>query len=304
MFAERVTVFAIVSSVFLLIPAGELGQREHLLAAALLPYLILFAQRLDGRSASVTASVAAGMLAGLGCALKPRYGAVFVVLEGVGLLYGLRPWRVLPIAALATATAYAGLVVVVCPAYLQRAVPMALALYGATDVPMLDLLSDSALLIAGIMVAFGLLWLRRHEIRDRSLMLTLLVFAATSTVICFVDGKDWFYHRLPATIATVLALMLWIAAELRHASSPLRRLSVVGAVLTLAAFCFNSAQLMQPELVAAIEPRTTAVQRLEQIIKAEHARSYIAFSEWIALGFPVVNETGVVWASRFTRCGR
>jgi len=37
----------------------------------------------------------------------------------------------------------------------------------------------------------------------------------------------------------------------------------------------------------------------EHIIRAEHARTYIAFSEWIALGFPVVNETGVTWASRF-----
>src|ERR1700722_9046780 len=114
-FAERMTVFAIVSSVFLLIPAGELGQREHLLIAAFLPYLILFAQRLDGKPVPVAASVAAGMLAGLGCALKPRYGAVFAVLEGVGLLYGLRPWRVLPLAAVATAAGYAGLVALVCP---------------------------------------------------------------------------------------------------------------------------------------------------------------------------------------------
>ena len=49
----------------------------------------------------------------------------------------------------------------------------------------------------------------------------------------------------------------------------------------------------------AVEPQQTAVDRLEAIIRADHARTYIAFSEWIALGFPVVNETGVTWASRF-----
>jgi hypothetical protein len=38
---------------------------------------------------------------------------------------------------------------------------------------------------------------------------------------------------------------------------------------------------------------------LETILRTQHARTYIAFSEWIALGFPVVNETGVTWASRF-----
>jgi hypothetical protein len=64
-------------------------------------------------------------------------------------------------------------------------------------------------------------------------------------------------------------------------------------------FWTDSAQRLQPALIAAIQPRTTTVERLEAMIKAEHARTYIAFSEWIALGFPVVNETGVVWASRF-----
>jgi hypothetical protein len=28
-------------------------------------------------------------------------------------------------------------------------------------------------------------------------------------------------------------------------------------------------------------------------------RTYVAFSEWIGLGFPVVDDTGVTWASRF-----
>ena len=41
-------------------------------------------------------------------------------------------------------------------------------------------------------------------------MLTLVVFAATATVVCLVDGKNWYYHRLPATVTTVLALLLWI----------------------------------------------------------------------------------------------
>ena len=35
------------------------------------------------------------------------------------------------------------------------------------------------------------------------------------------------------------------------------------------------------------------------MIRRERTRSYIAFSQWIGLGFPVVNNTGVVWSSRF-----
>jgi hypothetical protein len=297
-FSDRLPVFALIGSVFLIVPAGDLGQREHLLAAAFLPYLVLFARRLEGGRASVVSLAVAGVLAGLGCALKPRYGAVFAVLECLALTRGLRPWRVMPIAAGATLLGYAGLVAIVCPAYLRRAVPLALALYGATDVPFLTLLSDSALLICGQLVAIALLWLRRRSLAEYSLMLTLVVFAATSTAICFVDGKDWYYHRLPATIITVLGLMLWGVSEtVRQRRSV--RLPLVIATFAVSVFCYTSIQRFEPSVEEAVEPQHTTQAHLEQIIRTEHARTYIAFSEWIALGFPVVNETGVVWASRF-----
>ena len=303
-FAQPLPVFAAIGSALLILPAADLGQREHLLVAAFLPYLVLFAQSLEARGASggsrasVVALLVAGGVAGLGCALKPRYGAVFAVLEGLAFTRGLRPWRVMPLAAGATLVLYAGLVAILCPAYLSRAVPMALALYGATDVPFLSLLAVSALLLSGQVVAIGLLWLRRRSLPDYTLMLTLLVFAATSTVVCFVDGKDWYYHRLPATVATVLALVLWTATELVQRRWVIRWPLVV-AGLAVSVFCASSIQRLEPEAVNAVEPAQTAVDRLERIIRTEHARTYLAFSEWIALGFPVVNETGVAWASRF-----
>ena len=40
--------FAAIGTVLLVVPAGDLGQREHLLVAAILPYLVLFARSLDG----------------------------------------------------------------------------------------------------------------------------------------------------------------------------------------------------------------------------------------------------------------
>ena len=288
-----------IGSALLILPAADLGQREHLLVAAFLPYLVLFARSLDAKGAtSVVTALAAGTLAGLGCALKPRYGAVFAVLECLALTRGMRPWRIMPLAAGVTIVSYAGLVAILCPAYLRHAVPMALALYGATNVPFLKLLVDSALLICGQAVAVGLLWLRRRSVTNYSLMLTLVIFAATSTVVCFVDGKDWYYHRLPATVATVLALLLWTATELVQWRWKIRW-PLIAAGIAVVAFCVTSIRQLVPEAIAAVQLEQTAVNRLEQIIRAEHARTYIAFSEWIALGFPVVNETGVIWASRF-----
>ena len=129
----------------------------------------------------------------------------------------------MPLVAAATMLAYAGLVALFCPAYLRRAVPLALALYGATDVPLRHLLADSLRLMVGQAVALLLWWNRRRRVPEGDLMLTLVVFAITSTAICFMDGKDWFYHRLPATVATVLALLCWAASALMHRSPATRR---------------------------------------------------------------------------------
>ena len=298
-FADRLPVFALIGSVLLIVPAADVGQREHLLAAAFLPYLVLFARRFEGGEASGPSLVVAGILAGLGCALKPRYGAVFAVLECLALTRGLRPWRVMPIAAGTTLLGYAGLVAILCPAYLRRAVPLALALYGATDAPFLGLLSDSAVLIAGQLVAAGLLWSRRRTLAEYSLMLTLLAFAATSTAICFIDGKNWYYHQLPATMTTILGLMLWCVSEIVRQRRSLVRLPFLIAAFAVFGFCFNTVRRLEPAVAQAVRPQHTTQAHLEDLIRTEHARTYVAFSEWIALGFPVVNETGVAWASRF-----
>ncbi len=304
LFANRMPVFAVIGGALLIVPAADLGQREHLLVAAFLPYLILFARRLnagpDEPPPPRAVSLAAGVLAALGCALKPQYGLAFAALEVLALRHRILPWRVAPMAALATLVSYIALVAIVCPAYLRRAVPMAMALYGATDVSFLTLLKDTApLLAAEGFVAF--LWWRDRRVADYSALLkTGLVFAVASSVIVFIDGKDWFYHRLPATVVTVLVLILWAARAIQQRSpgrTPWRGLVAAGMVVAM--FCVAAEQRLVPEVREAVEPRATTVARLEALIRLHHARTYIAFSEWIALGFPVVNNTGVIWASRF-----
>lgn len=299
LFASRLPVFAIIGSAVLVLAGADQGQREHLLVAAFLPYLVLFHRSLAGDKPHWTASVAAGGLAGLFCALKPLYGATFLALEILGFSRRLKLLRAMPIAAALTLLAYGVAVIVACPAYLQRAVPMAVALYGATDVPFVTLVSNSALLLAGEAIGLSLLWLRGRALgRHRDLMLVLLVFACTSTIICFIDGKDWYYHRIPATVATVLALILWLARDMAERRWNIRPAPAL-ACAAVTAFCASALYRMEPSFQEALEARRTPVERIEEIVRAEHARSYVAFSEWIALGFPVVNNTGVGWASRF-----
>jgi hypothetical protein len=301
LFADRLAIFSIIGIILLLLPAGEVGQREHLLVALTLPYLALFAGELGGLRPDRRDAILAGFLAALGCALKPRYVGVAIALECLALTQGLRPWRTLPLAGGLTVAAYAAAVALFAPAYLNWAVPMALALYGATDVSMWQLFVESAALLGGELVVVGLLVLRWHRLRDRWLILSLMIFALVSSVICFLDGKDWFYHRIPATVATVLALLCWAGAALtdRRRTEHRPRLPMAIAMLVLVILFFGSLRRFEPQVAQAVEPDTTTVARLEEILRREQARSYLAFSEWIALGFPVVNNTGVTWASRF-----
>lgn len=301
LFTDRLATFSIIGIILLVLPAGEVGQREHLLVAATLPYLALFAGELAGQRPATRDAVIAGILAAIGCAMKPRYVGVAIALECLALFRGLRPWRALPLTGGLSIAVYAGAVAILSPAYINWAVPMALALYGATDVSMWQLFIESAALLGGELVMAGLLLMRWHHLRERWLMLTLIVFAAISSVICFLDGKDWYYHRIPATVATVLALLCWAGSALanRHRVVHRARLPLAIAGLVLVILFFGSLRRFEPQVAQAVEPETTAVSRLEEIVRRERARSYIAFSEWIALGFPVVNNTGVEWASRF-----
>jgi hypothetical protein len=300
LFAQRLPVFAVIGTVLLAVPGVEVGQREHLLIAASLPFLALFARELDGEKTALPIAIAAGILAGLGCALKPRYAVVFVALEGLALLRG--PWaiRALTVSAVATLLIYGASIVAFCPNYMHRAVPLALALYGATDVPAMQLMLEMLRLILCQAVAGALLWLRRQNMPEKSLVMVLLLFAAVTTVVCVLDGKNWFYHRLPATVATVLALLCMAASVLvNRARWPRVWVPLLVAGAAVGVFAVASVQRLEPEVELAVTPEHNTVARLEELIRKEKVKRYIAFSEWIALGFPVVNNTGVVWTSRF-----
>ncbi|CAH2599217.1 conserved membrane protein of unknown function [Rhodovastum atsumiense] len=310
LFARRLPVFGAIGTVLLLLPGVEFGQREHLLVATALPYLALFARERAGTGVSARQAALIGAVAALGCALKPSYVVAFAALEAMGRLHGLRLLRPAPLAAAATLALYGLVVLTVCPAFLEKAVPLALALYGGTDTPMWDLLTEGRLLMAGVAVLTMLALLARPilpkgEALPRHLLVAAAVFATAATLSYLLQGKDWFYHRLPATTVTILALLAWSAAMLGQRPWASRRhllrvaVPATLALSMLAWFGQDNYQRMERWITAAVEPDLSTEVRLERLVKREHAKTYIAFSEWIALGFPVVNDTGVTWASRF-----
>jgi uncharacterized membrane protein (GlpM family) len=298
--AAPVPLFAIVGTVLLVLPGAEFGQREHLLVAAASPYLCIFACSLDGRNTRPIDEIIAGILAGVGCALKPQFLLAFGLLEIVGRIHGLHVLRRMTISAVVTLLAYLAVLLSLYPAYFTRAIPLGLALYGASDVAWPQLLSDSRGVLLADSVALILWWSCRRKLSDSALPLSLAVFAAGSILVWLLEEKSWFYHRLPASIFATLALAYWISTMARPALGRRRAiLAGICVIVGLSGVGPAAFARWQGQIEIACGSRLNTEEKLEQLIRRERAKSYIAFSQWIGLGFPVVNNTAVAWSSRF-----
>jgi hypothetical protein len=294
-------VFAMIGIVLLIIPGVEFGQREHLLIAGALPYLCLVAQRLRQRQPTTARALGCGTLAAIGCALKPHYAIAFLGVEALAVLRGLRPWRMEAICMGVLLLAYTAAVLVLFPVYLHVIIPLALDLYGASDVTFGVLLLQSRTLLLGLAVLLLLCVRRTGWARRDPLFVVLAAFACGATLACFAEGKDWFYHRLPGAITVVLALIYWTAATLADRTFLSRRklAALAIAACALGAFAGAAADRLTPRIELALGESTALESRIEDLIKHSGARRYMAFSQSLSPGFPVVDQVGVVWTSRF-----
>lgn len=300
-FARPAPVFAAIACVLLITPGVEFGQREHLLVMAVLPHLAALIRGMEGLPVARGAALGGGLLAGIGCALKPRYLLCIVMVELAGWLHRGFRLRLAPLMAFTAAGLYALAIVLLYPAFVERAVPLALTLYGGTDTALGPLVLESWRLLLGLLACVLLTWRTPRGSAAAGVMLVLTAFAAAATVAMFLDGKNWFYHRIPALIAVTFALLFWCADAVLQRRDPdrWRGALMAAALVPLVLFSTNISSRFYERLVLAVEPDLTTEVRLEKLIKKEKVRSYVAFSEWIGLGFPVVNNTDVTWASRF-----
>ncbi|MDB5371184.1 MAG: hypothetical protein JWP20_2742 [Roseomonas sp.] len=309
---QRVPVtFAVIACVMLLMPGVEFGQREHLLTIAVLPHLAILLRGLEGHGTGRGMKVGASIAAGLGVALKPRYLLCLAVVELLGWVRRGFRLRLSPFVAFGVAGLYALSILFFYPSFIDRAVPLAVTLYGGTDTGLADLMLESWRLLAGISVAALLTLLLPKDAPARTVMAVLTGFAVAATLAMFLDGKNWFYHRIPATTAVVLALLYWCAEAAMARRAANAHPSTAGdgrlryAALMLVALVPLFIQVdklgerLRDRLILAVEPELSTEVKLERLIRREKVRTYVAFSEWIGLGFPVVEDTGVTWASRF-----
>jgi hypothetical protein len=196
----------------MILPAREFGQREHLFAIAVLPYLALCARRIDREcELSPTKTVISGIVAGLGIALKPYFVVVPLLVEGaVQLFSSKRPkiWRAESLAIVTVGIAYAVWLGVFERVYLFNAVPLAREIYWSFDRPLPAVLQP---LIRAAILAFPFAIIAfRH--RD-SFGLVLGAAWIGFSVSYFAQQKGYPYHILPVQIATLLLAAAALTSE-------------------------------------------------------------------------------------------
>jgi hypothetical protein len=117
----------IAAVIFLVLPAFAFGEREHLGAMLLLPWIAVVAARLEGSTPPVWLRACAGIAGGLCIVIKPHF-ALGVGVLAVIALWHQRAWRSVfcaeNIAAAAVLVVYGAVLWLAFPNYLGETAPM------------------------------------------------------------------------------------------------------------------------------------------------------------------------------------
>jgi hypothetical protein len=279
-----------------ILPLPVFGQREHLMSILALPYIVLVGHRLmDGRCPRRLA-ILVGAMAAFGIGLKPHFVIVPALLELYFMVLRRSPLALIrpePMALLAGLLAYVALVAAVNPEYFSFMLPYALLVYDAYSIPFLDVIAKPevfTLLLPGC----AYLMARHAVVTDRRS--DVFALAAIGLFIVYLaQSKGWYYHLLPAVTMMWLAaaqviIKLWRSEP--HREVPRRRVLLVWSAAALAVLA------MSPVMRGPFyNPFTDKL--LPVVERYATGGAIYAFSSHVWVGFPLVNEARVGWASRF-----
>ena len=287
-----------------LAPGNDFGQREHLLVALSLPYVLLAVGRLSGRPAPRGPALAAGLLAGLGLALKPHFLLAWVAVEGYAS-WRLRARRLSyeALGAVSFLALYAAGVAVLTPQYFSLVRLLGPAYSGFGHDPFLHVLvtaPGTTVCYLAVLVYAALF----REAKHPALWAVLLLALVASFVAGAAQQKGWDYHFYPPRVFALVLLALAVMDVRRPLVRSVRQVYAAVAFAALATSLLSSAA----EGIIRVRHRDPARQseqaQLDEMVTAVRRHtppggSLYVFSYTIGSSFPLVNYSGVRWASRF-----
>jgi hypothetical protein len=262
-------------TIFAVMPARDFGQRDHLLALLILPYIVAAAVRGHGLGIPPRLAILTGLLALAGLALKPHQVLIPLFIETALLLWqrprGISLLRLEFKAMVCAGMVFLAAVWIFAPMYFTVVTPLARETYWAYGgLTWLQLVKQSIQLHL-LLVLDSVLILRRGASR-LTRMLALGGLAATCAF--YLQGTGWYYQQLPALtllgFALVVELLDLYAGSLislpRWTPSAAAALSALALVLTahFTGYPFTAARSFPvdtpaPALFAGLGPGTAVM---------------------------------------------
>lgn len=294
-------VIAAMIGAFFLLPGRDFGQRDHLVVALLAPWLALVSVRASGTTPSRGVMLIVGLLAALALGLKPHYVLVLLVVEGWALTQGIR-WRRSEVAVTAVGLALYGIFVIWWfPEYFTEALPLAWGHYDAGDISLMRLLLNAREVLPCLGIVLLLAACRRRWL-ERPIIVVLLLASVAAMALYFLQFKGWAYHRIGADILLLLLCLSWLNhAMVDDSVSPSRaaRWAVLGTALSVGLLCALTIERQRVVVDRAWHAGNSAESWLTSLVQRTEAKSLMAFSDRLEPFFPVVNDTGISWTSRY-----
>lgn len=303
--AFRRRVMLVLAFALFLAAGDDFGQREHLLTALALPWLLLAARRIAGGPAPpVGAALAAGVLAGIGLALKPQFLLVWGAVEGyVAWRLRMRRPSAEAIGTAAFLALYVAGVLLLTPEYLRlvRLLGPAYSGYGRYPFWQVLVTAPGAALCAVAVLAWAAL---RREARHRTLWTVLLLALVAGFVAGAAQQKGWGYHFYPSRAFAIALLALAVMDVRRPLMRPVQRVYSAVALAALGTALLSAVTTAAARVGHRDPARRAEATRIAELVAAvrRHAGSggsLYVLSYTNESGFPLANYSGARWASRF-----
>jgi hypothetical protein len=287
------------------LPGGDFGQREHLMFTLVIPYMLVLWRRASGYDVSLRSSLAAGLFAGVGLALKPHFLLIWLSLEVASWLESggdsgvtIRRLRSSERLALFAVLGVYGLAVLLQGEYLPLLAMTASTYEDFASANRLQL----AIGVPSAALIFGLFVVSRAKTDLARLARYFFAVGCGSMVLTVLQGKGWSYHFYPvlAGLAGIVILMVFDFG-LRASKVRERGRLTDGTLLVLMGSLVLLLTALRIEGQARVAAQQSAAleEQVEHLARFQSEGSFLVLSAFVSRSFPLVNYTDLGWASPF-----
>jgi len=299
----RRAVVLVLAFVLFALPGRDYGEREHLVLALLLPYVLLVTARSLGQRITTCEGLWPGIAAGLAFALKPHFILVWIAVEA-----WLRGTRRIRRGALLPETLAIAAVLVSCAILIVLLTPEYLGVVRLLAAPYSRFLYDPFwhVLLTGpgaVVALFGLLTFvaLRGLMRHQALWTSLAIAIAACLLAGAAQQKGLTYHLYPASALATFLLGLVALDTTRGVGTRVQQLyRTVAIAVFVASIAVASMDRVVAVVARAADSDQAEFERLVELVRgrATHGGVFV-MSYHIRSAYPLINYSGVRSASRF-----